>query len=234
MIVDTHSHYAPQSILDALVADLSMFPNVDLMHEGDTYKLGFAGGPLTRPLNPKLRHPEPRQVWMQEQGIDVQINGGWIDSFGYELPADEGLAWSRFLNEHLIVATNEKDNLRALGTVPLQNGEKAARLLEELMDEGLAGVMIGTQPCGNHGCLDAPELDPFWAAASDLGAVVFIHPMYGCGDDRLLDYDHSGVLVKMRLTSDNVITEQVPLSTPYQKLLPEPGNEACMAVLSRP
>ncbi len=55
----------------------------------------------------------------------------------------------------------------------------------------------------------------------------------GAGD-RLLDYDQSGVLVKMRLTSDDVITEQVPLSTPYQKLLPEPGNEACMAVLSRP
>ena len=189
MIVDTHSHYAPQSMLDALVADMSMFPNVDLMHEGDTYKLGFAGGGLPRPLSPQLRNSEPRQIWMQEQGIDVQINGGWLDSFGYELSADEGLAWSRFLNEHLIAATKEKDNLRALGTVPLQNGEKAARLLEELMDEGLAGVMIGTQPNGNHGNLAAPELDPFWAVASDRKAVVFIHPMYGCGDIRLNDYD---------------------------------------------
>ena len=51
---------------------MSMFPNVDLMHEGDTYKLGFAGGGLTRPLNPKLRNSEPRQIWMQEQGIDVK------------------------------------------------------------------------------------------------------------------------------------------------------------------
>jgi len=189
MIVDTHAHYAPQRMLDALVAGTAHFPNVELMHEGDTYKLGFAGGALTRPVNPKLRHPEPRQVWMAEQGIDVQINGGWLDSFGYELPADEGLAWSRFLNEHLIAASNEKDNLRALGSVPLQDGEKAARLLEELMDEGLAGVMIGTQPHGDHGNLDAPELDPFWAAASDRKAVVFIHPMYGCGDIRLNDYD---------------------------------------------
>ena len=189
MNVDTHAHYAPQRMLDALVSGRASFPNVELMHEDDTYKLGFAGGALTRPVNPKLRHPEPRQVWMAEQGIDVQINGGWLDSFGYELPPDEGLAWSRFLNEHLIAASNEKDNLRALGSVPLQDGEKAARLVEELMDEGLAGVMIGTQPHGDHGCLDDPALDPFWAAASDRKAVVFIHPMYGCGDIRLNDYD---------------------------------------------
>ncbi len=189
MIVDTHAHFAPQSMLDALAAGTETFPNVELLHEGDTWKLGFAGGPLTRPVNPKLRHPEPRVAWMAEHGIDVQINGGWLDSFGYELPVEEGVAWTRFLNEHLIEGARAVGNLSPLGSVPLQDGEKAARLLEELMGEGLAGVMIGTQPYGNHGCLDAPELDPFWAASSDLGAVVFIHPMYGCGDDRLLDYD---------------------------------------------
>ena len=189
MIVDTHAHYAPQSMLDALAAGRKAFPNVDVLHEDDVWKIGFAGGPLTRPVNRNLRHPEPRQGWMSEQGIDVQINGGWLDSFGYELPADEGLAWSHFINEYLILGTRAAGNLSPLGTVPLQDGERAARLLEELMGEGLAGVMIGTQPYGSHGCLDAPELDPFWSAASDLGSVVFIHPMYGCGDNRLLDYD---------------------------------------------
>ena len=86
-------------------------------------------------------------------------------------------------------AARSAENLLHLGSVPLQDGEKGARLLEELMGEGFAGVMIGTQPYGNHGCHDALELDPFWAAAFGLGAVVFIHPMYGCRDDRLLDYD---------------------------------------------
>ncbi|MEE2688311.1 MAG: amidohydrolase family protein [Pseudomonadota bacterium] len=189
MIVDTHAHYAPQSMLDALIAGKETFSNVELLHEGDSWKLGFAGGQLTRPINPKLRFPEPRCEWMTEQGIDAQVNGGWLDSFGYELPPDEGLAWSRFLNMHLIEGAQKAGNLSPLGSVPLQDGEKAARLLEELMAKGLSGVMVGTQPYGSHGCLDAPELDPFWSAASDLGAVVFIHPMYGCGDDRLLDYD---------------------------------------------
>lgn len=189
MIIDVHAHYAPQSMLEALATGAAAFPNVELMHEGDTYKLAFAGGALTRPVNPKLRRAEPRQTWMAENGIDAQVNGGWLDSFGYELPADEGLAWSRFLNEHLIAAASADGNITALPSVPLQDGEMAARLLEEIMDAGLTGVMIGTQPHGSSGVLDAPELDPFWSVASARNAVVFIHPMYGCGDSRLADYD---------------------------------------------
>ncbi len=189
MIVDTHAHYAPQRMLEALASGAASFPNVELLHEGETYKLGFAGGALTRPVNPKLRLAEPRQLWMAEQGIDAQVNGGWLDSFGYELPVDEGVAWSRFLNEHLIEAARADGNLTPLASVPLQECAAAARMLEELMDAGLAGVMIGTQPHGDHGVLDAPDLDPFWSVASERGAVIFIHPMYGCGDTRLADYD---------------------------------------------
>ncbi len=126
---------------------------------------------------------------MAVQGVDVQINGGWLDSFGYELPPYKGHAWSRFLEEHLIAASNGKDNLRALGSVTLQDGEKAALLLEGLVGEDLVGVMIGTQLHGDHSNLDDSALNPFWAVASDHKAEVFIHQMYGCNDIRLNDYD---------------------------------------------
>ena len=48
--------------------------------------------------------------------------------------------------------------------------------------------MIGTQPKGGSGKLDDPGLDPFWQAASDLGAVLYLHPMFGSDDDRLHDF----------------------------------------------
>ena len=35
------------------------------------------------------------------RGIDRQVVGGWLDMFGYELPAAEGERWSRLANEHL-------------------------------------------------------------------------------------------------------------------------------------
>ena len=88
MIVDVHAHFVPQKMLDALASGRASFPNVELLHEGDTFKLGFAGGPLTRPVNPKLRETEGRHAWMTEVGIDCQVTGGWLDAFGYELPPD--------------------------------------------------------------------------------------------------------------------------------------------------
>ena len=188
MIVDIHAHFVPQKLLDTLVSGRASFPHVELLHEGDTFKLGFAGGPLTRPVNPKLREAEGRHAWMTEAGIDMQVTGGWLDAFGYELAPEEGAAWSRFLNEHLFGACNGDAGFAPLATVPLQNGKLAAEVLRESLAAGFAGAMIGTQPKGSDGNLDDPDLDPFWEAASELGATIYLHPMFGCGDPRLLDY----------------------------------------------
>ena len=188
MIVDIHAHYIPQKMLDALASGRVSFPNVQVLHDGDSYKLAFAGGKPTRPVMGKLRDADLRQAWMAENDIDMQVTGGWLDSFGYELPAEEGAAWSRYLSESLLEATGDAKVLAPLASVPLQNGQLAAEVLREVLAAGHKGVMIGTQPHGDSGNLDDPDLDPFWAAASDLGAVIYIHPMFGCGDPRLLDY----------------------------------------------
>ena len=188
MIVDVHAHYIPQKMLDELASGRVSFPNVELMHEGSVFKLGFAGGALTRPVMPKLRETDLRKSWMDDNGIDMQVTGGWLDSFGYELPPEEGEAWSRFLNDHLSEATQTNNFLAPLGSVPLQDGARAAKMLEEVLEAGHKGVMIGTQPHGSSGNLDDPSLDPFWEAASALEAVLYVHPMFGCGDPRLEDF----------------------------------------------
>ena len=36
--------------------------------------------------------------------------------------------------------------------------------------------MISTLPRGIGSVLDAPDLDPFWKAADETGAVIHIHP----------------------------------------------------------
>jgi aminocarboxymuconate-semialdehyde decarboxylase len=188
MIIDCHAHYTPQSMLDALKKSPSLLKNVELLHSEGKYQLVFAGRDPSRPVSSGLRDPEPRFRWMSEQGIDCQVTGGWMDSFGYNLAPEDGAAWSRFLNEYLWTATESLDQMAPLATVPMQDGAAAANVLSEAMKAGFHGAMIGTQPKGQFGNLDDPDLDPFWSAASELGAAIFIHPLFGCGDPRHKDY----------------------------------------------
>ncbi|MBK19474.1 MAG: hypothetical protein CMM52_11630 [Rhodospirillaceae bacterium] len=188
MIVDTHAHYLPQAMLDDLNNRAFDFPNIDCMNEENVWKLGFKGGPLTRPILPGLRQEDTRLAWMDEQKIDVMVCGGWLDSFGYEIPGEEGKRWSQFINEHLLKACSDIDRFAPLCSVPMQNGKMAAEVLEEALDSGFHGAMIGTQPKGGEGNLDDPDLDPFWELASDRKASIYLHPMFGCGDPRLMDY----------------------------------------------
>lgn len=189
MIIDTHAHFVPQTMLDAVVSGSAGFKNIEVLQEDKAFKLAFMGGAPTRPIMPKLRELESREAWLSENNIDLQISGGWLDSFAYGVPGDEGAAWSRFMNEHLLEQMRGKAYMEPLATVPLQDGKLAAEVLREAMAAGFSGAMIGTQPKGLSGNLDDPDLDPFWEAASETGAAIYLHPMFGCGDDRLLDYD---------------------------------------------
>jgi aminocarboxymuconate-semialdehyde decarboxylase len=188
MIVDTHAHYLPQPLLEEAANRSSDFPSVNCMEQDGAWKLGFAGRALTRPIMPGLREASKRIEWMDEQKVDVQVCAGWLDSFGYEIPDKEGLRWSQLINDHLMKATDGSNRLAPLATVPLQNGKMATKVLEDAINDGFAGVMIGTQPKGGSGNLDDDDLDQFWEAAASLKATVYLHPMFGCGDERLLDY----------------------------------------------
>ena len=93
MIIDTHAHFTPQIMLKALASKIDRFQNIELLEEDGKYRLAFMGQAPTRPLSPKLRDFDMRLEWMDTQSIDSQVVGGWLDSFGYELPPEEGEAW---------------------------------------------------------------------------------------------------------------------------------------------
>ncbi len=189
LVIDIHAHFVPQLLSARYDAHAAAFPGVKLLRDDHGIRLQFPGGAPTRPLSPKLSDLADRRAWMDQNGIDHQLVGGWLDSFGYELPAAEGLAWSRFYNGCLREALRQEPRFTPLATVPLQHGEFAATVLGEALEQGFGGAMIGTLPTGSAGNLDDPSLDPFWAAASRLGAAIFVHPMFLCGEPRLADYD---------------------------------------------
>ena len=187
MIIDAHAHFVPQALLDEALSQRS-FRSVKVANEHGAIRFAFAGQEPKRPVPAGMSDVERRRKWLADRGIDKQVVGGWLDMFGYDLPADEGLEWSRFLNAHLLKAAAQIPFLVPLATVPMQSGKLAARALEDALDQGFHGAMIGTQPKGASGVLDDPDLDPFWEAASARKATLFVHPTFGARDDRLKAY----------------------------------------------
>jgi len=235
MIIDVHAHFVPPLLVERFDSEQRKFSGVSLTREGGV-RLAFNGGEATRPMSPKLSDLADRRSWMDRNGIDHQLVGGWLDVFGYELPAEQGLAWSRFINTCLRESLTGERRFTPLATVPLQDGAMAATVLEEAMAQGFGGVMIGTLPKGDGGVLDAPHLDPFWEAASRLSAAVYLHPMFVCGEPRLSDYDMVnaiGRLVDTSIAVTRLLYSGHLLKYPGMKLVISHGGAALPLVLGR-
>jgi aminocarboxymuconate-semialdehyde decarboxylase len=188
MIIDCHAHLVPPALLDAIRAGKEKFLSVRLIEEGDSLGFSFAGGKPTRPVSKPLSDIAARLQWLDNNKIERQVVGGWLDMFGNELPAEEGERWARLINAYLARAAKDQPRFIPLATVPLQDGARAAQVLKDAHAEGFKGAMIGTQPKGKGGVLDDADLLPFWQAANDLGSIIFIHPVFESGDDRVHDY----------------------------------------------
>jgi aminocarboxymuconate-semialdehyde decarboxylase len=188
MIVDSHAHLVPPDLLDAIRRDGARFSSLRVIEDGGSLAFAFASGKPTRPVSKPLTDIPGRLAWMRAQAIDRQVCGGWVDMFGYELPAAEGEAWSRLINDAMLAVRKSEPAFVPLATVPLQDGARAAAVLKSAVAAGLPGAMIGTLPRGIGSVLDTSDLDAFWAAADDLGAAIHIHPSFDAGDARTYDF----------------------------------------------
>ena len=125
-----------------------------------------------------------RLATMDAQGIDVEalsINPNW-----YKISdRDQASRVIRIQNEALAEACAQNpDRFVAFATAALQFPDLAAEQLEAGVKKlGLRGVAIG----GNVADMEIsdPKLNPFWAKAEELGALVFIHPQADGAPDQL-------------------------------------------------
>lgn len=145
-----------------------------------------ASGRMIGERFPRLTDVRARLEAMDAQGVDRQ----WVSpSPNHFYPwANEGLAtWAsgeanRLIAEHVAQAP---DRLVGLGVVPLQHPHLVVDALDDaVLGRGLAGVEISS--FAGEVELSDERLEPFWARAAELRAVVFLHP-FGCSLDERLD-----------------------------------------------
>jgi aminocarboxymuconate-semialdehyde decarboxylase len=111
-----------------------------------------------------------------EAGVDRVLLSPWVPLLPYDADPDEGLHRARIQNDALArLVRDDPERVAALGALPLQDPDVAARELRVLMDDGvLRGVEVAASVRGAF--LGDDRFEPFWEAAAATGALIFVHP----------------------------------------------------------
>jgi len=173
--IDMHTHAISLDLPD--LAASSAFPNWPLVRRtSDTTADIYVGGAHFRSIDDRCWSLSRRLADMVDTHIDTQVISPVPITFCYRAPGDEAAVLARAQNDFFAsLVAGEPERFRALGAVPLQDVRLAVAELRRCMTElGFIGVEIGTHVAGTE--LADERLDPFFAAAQDMGALVFVHP----------------------------------------------------------
>lgn len=160
-VVDLHAHVTPERYKEAIRT------------EGMWYGLDAAAGELDRggfaqALSVRLEE-------MDRFGVDMQLVTPTVGFYQYDNDVEVTGRVHRECNDELHEMTVEHpDRFLALGMVPMQDPTQAIAEMERVMgDLGFKGVIINDHVAGIT--YDDPRFLPFFAAAQDLGALLFFH-----------------------------------------------------------
>jgi aminocarboxymuconate-semialdehyde decarboxylase len=203
MPIDVHAHYVPPPILDRLSGKATTY-GVSVLGTGPACMrcLEFAYGLRARPFPQRLVESiDERRDSMRRQGIDRQMLSVWTDIFGYGLPSEQGKGWHRLLNGTLGEwCSRDAEHFSWLASGALPDAQAAARELETAVrHEGARGGVVAANVQGVN--LGELPLDEYWAAASELGVPVFIHPAQPEPAPRARHFAHLNPIVQYTFDS---------------------------------
>ncbi len=186
-IIDTHTHVLTEETMRLLCKEAPKVPVGITPIDKDFATLNVAGTSYK---------PFPRGGWdverrlrdMDEASVDVQVLSATPQTYLYNQDVSLTAATAALQNDQIaqLVRANPA-RFMGIATLPMQDAEKAATELRRAMGKlGLRGAMIGSNVNGKN--LDDPSFEPLWAAAEELAAFIFIHPVTVAGADRLKSY----------------------------------------------
>ncbi|MEP6842137.1 MAG: amidohydrolase family protein [Pseudolysinimonas sp.] len=192
--VDVHAHavFGPlqEYVLQADPDGFADHQELDARRNG-AESLKYSG-PMVRDRMGQLTNVERRLQDMDEAGVDIQLVSPSPNHYYPFLAENHATHVARLANTLIrdLVGTGN-GRLFGLGVAPLQHPDAAVAALNHAVVEcGLKGVEISSFGPGagaEHSVeLSDERLEPFWARAAELDAIVFLHP-FGCSLDERLD-----------------------------------------------
>jgi aminocarboxymuconate-semialdehyde decarboxylase len=186
LVVDIHAHLGVPAAIAALgPQNAGPPPEFARFSSPKTDEVNAA---LFGRIGRTLTTVEQRLVDMDGLGVDVQALSPNPGQLYYHLDAEIALAGSRIINDTIARAVaDHPDRFVGMGTVPLQNAGLAVVEMKRCVAElDLRGIEISSNVNGRD--LDDPALRPFWAAAEELGILIFIHPLGFTHAERMKNY----------------------------------------------
>jgi len=129
----------------------------------------------------------PRRIEaMGAMRVERQALSPMPELLSYWLPLDDGKALIRYLNEQIAeMVALAPQRFIGLGAVPLQDVDSAILELEFVIKKlGFSGVEIASHV--NDVSIGDARFEPFFAAAENLGAAVFVHALRPAGQERIV------------------------------------------------
>ncbi len=185
LVVDIHAHLNVAAADDAVRAAIPGLPR------GLPFSCAASdavNGQMFAAIGSRLNGVAERLEDMDRLGVDVQALSPNPGQYYYFTPPELGRDLARTINDGIAEAVAQApDRLVGIGTVPLQDpGMAVAEMRRAVRDCNIRGIEIGTN-VGGRDLADA-AFRPFFAAAEELGILVFLHPLGFTPGDRLSDH----------------------------------------------
>lgn len=184
--IDIHTHIIPEH-LPNFKGKYGYGGFINLDHHKPCCARMMMDDKFFREIQDNCWDPNKRIQDCNHHHIDVQVLSTIPVMFSYWAKPMDVLDLSMFLNDHLAdIVHRYPKRFVGLGTIPLQHPELAIKELERCMKIGLKGVQIGSHV--NEWNLNAPELFPFFQAAQEMNAAIFVHPWDMMAKEKMTEY----------------------------------------------
>lgn len=183
--IDLHTHIVPAEF----PAYAGRHDNVAwpaMRHSGTCQAEIIIAGKSFRELDERSWNVTRRLEAMEQAGIACQALSPMPELLSYWFPPEDAAVFADHVNGTIAeMIAQAPARFAGLGMVPLQDVDAAIAMLEKLIGGyGFAGVEIGSHIAGKP--IGDASLAPFFAAAEDLGAAVFVHALHPVGRERLV------------------------------------------------
>jgi aminocarboxymuconate-semialdehyde decarboxylase len=170
-VVDAHAHIV---VSDLFSAGAPLPPMMAELRDVGGRRRLFTGGRELASVVDEFVDPDAMAAKARADGIDHVLLSPWVQLLPMGLPAWEARRRCEVQQEALArLVAADPVRFSALGAVPIDFPAEAAAALRAARAGGLAGVEVAAN-AGNY--LGDDHLEPFWSAAEELEAIVFVHP----------------------------------------------------------